>query len=88
MNWPTAAIIVSGFIVGALVLSQPAVSQSPGTWTGVGMEGNSGWVVNVHGTGQGLSDVGGWAHVQAEPVALVHFRTRRSPGSSEDSTCL
>ena len=47
MNWPTAVVIVSGLIAGALVLSRPAVSQSPGTWTGVGMEGNWGWVVNT-----------------------------------------
>ena len=51
MNWPTAVVIVSGLIAGALVLSRPAVSQSPGTWTGVGLEGNWGWVVNT-ATGQ------------------------------------
>jgi hypothetical protein len=47
MNWPTTVVIASGLIAGALVLSRPAVSQSPGTWTGVGMEGNWGWVVNT-----------------------------------------
>ena len=51
MNWPTAVVIVSGLMAGALVLSRPAVSQSPGAWTGVGMEGNWGWVVNTT-TGQ------------------------------------
>jgi hypothetical protein len=54
MNWPTAVVIMSGFLAGALVLSRPAAPQSPGalgTWTGVGMEGNWGWVVNTT-TGQ------------------------------------
>jgi hypothetical protein len=54
MNWPMAVVISSGLIAGALVLSRPAVSQAPGvlgTWTGVGMEGNWGWVVNT-ATGQ------------------------------------
>jgi hypothetical protein len=51
VNWPTAVVIAAGRIAGALVLSRPAVSQSPGTWTGVGMEGNWGWVVNAT-TGQ------------------------------------
>jgi hypothetical protein len=54
MNWPTAVVIMSGFLAGALVLSRPAAPQVPGvlgTWTGVGMEGNWGWVVNTT-TGQ------------------------------------
>lgn len=51
MNWPMAVVIVSALIAGALVLSPPAVSQSAGMWTGVGMEGNWGWVVNT-ATGQ------------------------------------
>jgi hypothetical protein len=53
MNWPIALVIVSGLLAGALLLSGPASSQSgsPGTWAGVGMEGNWGWVVNTT-TGQ------------------------------------
>lgn len=51
MNWPAAVVIASGLIAGALVLSRPAVSQAPGTWTGIGMEGDWGWVVNT-ATGQ------------------------------------
>jgi hypothetical protein len=47
MNWPMAVVIASGLLAGALILSGPAVSQSSGTWAGVGMEGNWGWVVNT-----------------------------------------